>query len=110
MLHPPRPIRRFDVFAEYTRQEALGKGMAADEAAGYGLWVAKVVASGGGRGRSPVSRAPGAPAGTADSAAAPEAGAKWHHLGNEAQTDALFEREIVARMGSNRMARVYDGG
>ena len=43
--NPKAPIRRFDVFAEYTRQKALQDGMPEDEAAGYGLWVAKVVAS-----------------------------------------------------------------
>src|SRR5215212_2860230 len=43
-VRPRAPIRRFDVFAEYQRQEALADGIPADEAAGYGLWVAKVVA------------------------------------------------------------------
>ena len=44
-VRPRAPIRRFDVFAEYQRQEARAGGIPADEAAGYGLWVAKVVAS-----------------------------------------------------------------
>ena len=102
LLLPRRPIRRFDVFAEYSRQEALAKGVLTDEAAGYGLWVAKVVASGGGRGRSPVHRAaPREGAGSARTAegATTEQDAKWHYLGDEPQTDALFEQEIVARMG-----------
>ena len=42
---PKQPIRRFDVFAEYRRQEAQQVGMPADQARGYGLWVAKVVAA-----------------------------------------------------------------
>jgi hypothetical protein len=102
MLTPRLPIRRFDVFAEYNRQEALAKGMPEDEAAGYGLWVAKVVASGGGRGRSPFS--PSAPRGQtgAESAAessAPDPQEKWHSLGGEPQTATLFAHEIVDRMG-----------
>ena len=46
---PRMPIRRFDVFAEYNKQKAMQDGMPEDEAEGHGLWVAKVVASGGGR-------------------------------------------------------------
>ena len=42
---PTKAIRRFDVFAEYSRQERLEKGYAKDEAKGYGIWLAKVVAS-----------------------------------------------------------------
>ena len=42
---PHQPIRRFDVFAEYTRQERREKGFPEDEAKGYGIWLAKVVAS-----------------------------------------------------------------
>lgn len=110
MLYPRLPIRRFDVFAEYNRQEALAKGMPEDEAAGYGLWVAKVVASGGGRGRSPFS--PSAPRerdGTAPAAqeSAPEPHEKWHSLGGEPQTAALFEHDIVARMGREFYETVF---
>src|SRR5215217_6402961 len=42
---PHQPIRRFDVFAEYTRQERRKKGFPEDEAKGYGIWLTKVVAS-----------------------------------------------------------------
>ena len=42
---PHQPIRRFDVFAEYTRQERREKGVPKDEATGYGIWLATVVAS-----------------------------------------------------------------
>ena len=38
-------IRRFDVFAEYQNQEHHDDGMPLDQAKGYGLWVAKVVAA-----------------------------------------------------------------
>ena len=44
-LKPERPIRRFDVFAEYRKQDEERKGLPEDEAMGYGLWVAKVVAA-----------------------------------------------------------------
>src|SRR5690606_4792650 len=43
---PEAAIRRFDVFAEYNRQEAMQKkDMKAAEAKGYGLWLAKLVAA-----------------------------------------------------------------
>ena len=47
-LKPKQTIRRFDIFAEYNRLKGLEKGMDEPHAQGYGLWVAKVVASGGG--------------------------------------------------------------
>ncbi len=111
-MKPRMPVRRFDVFAEYTRQKALKKGMPDDEAQGYGLWVAKVVASGGGR-----SSAPPPPhskgkegdhkegADTEEKEA--EKGPKWHMLGDEEQTDDLFEKEIVKRMGEHFYETVF---
>ena len=44
-LHPDKAIRRFDVFAEYTRLERLDRDYPEDEAKGYGIWLAKVVAA-----------------------------------------------------------------
>jgi hypothetical protein len=44
-VKPERHIRRFDVFAEYRKQEEQADGTPADQAKGYGLWVAKVVAA-----------------------------------------------------------------
>ena len=44
-IHPGKPIRRFDFFAEHTRLERLDKGYAQDEAKGYGIWLAKLVAA-----------------------------------------------------------------
>ena len=44
-LHPAKAIRRFDVFAEYTRLERRAKGYKAAESKGYGIWLAKVVAA-----------------------------------------------------------------
>ena len=101
MVNPRLPIRRFDVFAEYNRRKALADGIPADEAAGYGLWVAKVVASrrfGSGISSQAPSQvresAPHEP-GEAEEPKRP----KWHSLGGEPQTDDLFEKEIVNRMG-----------
>src|SRR5690348_11106335 len=45
-IKPRAPIRRFDVFAEYNRLKGLRQGLDEPHARGYGLWVAKVVASG----------------------------------------------------------------
>jgi hypothetical protein len=36
VLNPNATIRRFDVFAEYTRQQAIEEGMPPDTAKGYG--------------------------------------------------------------------------
>jgi hypothetical protein len=40
-IKPANRIRRFDVFAEYRKQQEQDHGMPADQAKGYGLWVAK---------------------------------------------------------------------
>jgi hypothetical protein len=93
-------IRRFDVFAEYNRQKAIADGLAPDEAKGYGLWLAKVVAA---RrfGRSLLSQPPSkvresAPREPEEAVGEHE---KWRTLSGEPQTDELFEKEIVRRMG-----------
>src|SRR5690242_4013293 len=84
---PQAAIRRFDIFAEYKRQEAIRDGQAADVAKGYGLWVAKIVAArrfgkvkpdgeGGASQKKPAHRG------------------KWHKLDEQPQTDKLFDKEI----------------
>jgi hypothetical protein len=98
VMKPEQSIRRFDVFAEYRKQEQEADGVAEDEAKGYGLWVAKVVAS-------RLFRGPKGDRGSRESKdsgqdKAPElVDGKWHALDDEPQTDALFDREIVRRMG-----------
>jgi hypothetical protein len=86
---PKKTIRRFDVFAEFTRQEHIEKGDPEDVAAGYGIWLAKVVASrkfgakskeGGGHKHYPE-------------------GEKFRSLDDEEQTDQVFDIDIVLRMG-----------
>ena len=96
-LKPAKPIRRFDVFAEYRRLDAEDDGMPADQAKGYGLWVAKVVAA---RkfGRQPSDR-------SGEQQAKPRS--KWHVLSGEPQTDKRFDHEIVDRMGAEFYQRVF---
>jgi hypothetical protein len=98
-MNPKAPIRRFDVFAEYTKQKAMQDGMPEDEAEGYGLWVAKVVASrryGGSPGTQP-RKGDGKKDDEEEREQQPKP--KWHDLSGEPQTDQLFEREIISRMG-----------
>jgi hypothetical protein len=102
---PRAPIRRFDVFAEYNRLKGLKQGLDEPHARGYGLWVAKVVASGR-RGASQRDHPDGEGADTARQHETPQ-GNTWHELGGEPQTDALFDREVVRRMGSDFYERVF---
>jgi hypothetical protein len=98
MLKPHAAIRRFDVFAEYSRQEALQKGLAKDEAKGYGIWLAKVVASrrfGPSKAKERAGEKPELVAG------------KWRTLSDEPQTDELFDHEIVERMGRGFYRQVF---
>jgi hypothetical protein len=91
-LKPDKPIRRFDIFAEYRRLDAQEDGMKADQARGYALWVAKVVAA---RkfGRLKGDREP------SEHEEKLRRRRKWRVLSGERQTDTLFEHEIVERMG-----------
>ena len=103
-LKPERPIRRFDVFAEYRKQDEERKGLPEDEAMGYGLWVAKVVAArrfGAGtlKDRHAKDKARGTDDGDKDDRRDQLVDGKWHALDGEPQTDALFQKEIVERMG-----------
>jgi hypothetical protein len=107
-VKPKRPIRRFDIFAEYNRLKGLdSKDLDEAHAKGYGLWVAKVVASGGGRRavgeqrETAAEKQPGAQKGH-EHAKAPSAQQEWHELGGEPQPDALFDREITGCMGPDR--------
>jgi hypothetical protein len=99
---PQRAIRRFDVFAEFSRQERLDKGYAEDEAKGYGVWLAKVVAARRfGKGASSADQ--GRPKdGDGDKEAHEEP--KFRSVGEELQTDETFDHDIIERMG----ARFYD--
>src|SRR5215210_2696444 len=98
-MNPRQPIRRFDVFAEYTRLERQAKGYPQDEAKGYGIWLAKVVAARrfgkGSDGGSKSSRTK-----TDEHEEEP----KFRSVGDELQTDETFDHDIIDRMG----ARFYD--
>lgn len=104
-MKPKAPIRRFDIFAEYNRQKAVAEGMAADVAAGYGIWLAKVVAARRfGRKRAETSRDE-----DRESKERPSdelVGGKWRTLSGEPQTEELFQQQIVDRMGRQFYRRV----
>jgi hypothetical protein len=107
-VRPLAPVRRFDVFAEYKRLEAERRGATADEARGYGVWVAKVVA---GRrfGGSPAPPGPGQERAAHDGGGEHPERPDWspRELTGEPQTAATFEREIVRRMGEPFYKRVF---
>ncbi len=103
-IRPLQPIRRFDVFAETKRLEALAHGEP-DVATGYGIRIAKIVASrrfGGSatkkkrheKGHEPENQS------STGSRFGGEGGSKFRELDGVAQTDETFDREIVERMGS----------
>jgi len=109
-MNPRLPVRRFDVFAEYTKQKAMKDGMHEDEAEGYGLWVAKVVAARRYGGGPPPPKpkkhdSEGKQEEPEPAEKAPKE--KWHKLDGEDQTDELFEKEIVNRMGSQFYNTVF---
>ena len=100
--YPRQPIRRFDVFAEYTRQERRAKGVPQDEAKGYGIWLAKVVAS--------RRFGQGSDAGSKKPRPKPdehEEEPKFRSVGDELQTDATFDHDIIDRMGAGFYREVF---
>jgi hypothetical protein len=108
-MKPKQTIRRFDVFAEYRKQEEQEKGISEEVAKGYGLWVAKVVASrkfgGADRAGSQAAQA-SSQTGAADDRP-PMVDGKWHVLSGEVQTAQRFNREIVQRMGEEFYRSVF---
>lgn len=107
-LKPRAPVRRFDVFAEYNRLKAIEQdGLAKSKAKGYGLWLAKVVAAQK-FGRLPKPEREKKRE-TPEEKAAREKKAKtqWHDLSGVPQTDKLFDREIVSRMGKGFYTQVF---
>jgi hypothetical protein len=103
-VRPLRPIRRFDVFAETKRLEALAHGEPEDVAKGYGIRIAKIVASkrfgGSAAKKTQHERKDTAerelPSGSRFGG---EDGGKFRALDGEIQSDETFDREIVERMG-----------
>ena len=104
-MKPKATIRRFDVFAEYSKLEALQEGRPLAEAKGHGLWLAKVVAARRGAPAASVSRTP---VGTAHGASRlPEPEERFKTLGGELQNDVRFDREVVQRMGDSFYDEVF---
>jgi len=103
-IRPKAPIRRFDVFAEYTRLEKLHEGLPADVAKGYAIWLAKVVAARKfGRLKPPeITRLPGVPTRVVE-----EKPKKFRSLGGIEQTDKVFDAEIIERMGRDFYRKVF---
>lgn len=105
---PNAPIRRFDVFAEYNRLKALKEGQSAAQAKGYGLWVAKVVAAQKfGRLPKPGKEGESERAREGEKEEKKERAKKWHDLSGVPQTDKLFDKEIVNRMGKTFYQKVF---
>jgi hypothetical protein len=99
---PLKSIRRFDVFAEVSRLEALEDGRSEAEAKGHGIWLAKVVAAR--RFGAKADREGAAPGKAAERKRAPEREDGFKGVGGELQTDETFDSEIIDRMGG----RFYD--
>lgn len=100
MTKPKAPVRRFDVFAEYNRQQAIKEGTPVAQAKGYGLWLAKIVAAR----RSMPSPKPAEDKGEEKKE---KRKFQWRSLSGKPQTEKLFDKEIVARMGSTFYTRVF---
>jgi hypothetical protein len=102
-LHPLQPIRRFDVFAETKRLEALDHGEPEDVAKGYGVRIAKIVASRRFGGASKKAHSEKKPRSDREASSGDRFGgegeAKFRALDGELQTDETFDREIIDRMG-----------
>ncbi len=100
-LLPELAIRRFDVFAEYTRQERIAKGEPADVAKGYGIWLAKVVASRRYGSKSDDHDKPG------NRTSGSHLHQKFRSIGDEEQTDRVFDHDIIDRMGEDFYEHVF---
>ncbi len=103
-LRPRQPIRRFDVFAETKRLEALAHGEPDDVAKGYGIRIAKIVASkrfGGSASKKGRHEKDDRPEGepSTGSRFGGESGSKFRALDGVIQSDETFDREIIDRMG-----------
>jgi hypothetical protein len=102
---PEADIRRFDVFAEYNRIKAEQSGMAPDQAKGYALWLAKVIAARKFT-RKPEQRAEMTEL-LGEGRDRLREGARYLELGGQLQTPELFDREIVRRMGEHFYRSVF---
>jgi hypothetical protein len=103
-LRPRKAIRRFDVFAETKRLEALAHGEPDDVAKGYGIRIAKIVASrrfGGTSVKKTHHERKDDSEGESEKGSrfGGEGGSKFRALDGEIQSDETFDHEIIDRMG-----------
>src|SRR5687768_14513226 len=102
-LRPLQPIRRFDVFAETKRLEALAHGEPDDVAKGYGIRIAKIVASRRFGGTPKKDHAKKKLASEREPSTGDrfrgEGDARFRALDGELQTDETFDHDIIDRMG-----------
>jgi hypothetical protein len=106
-VKPKKSIRRFDVFAEFRKQDRQEEGDSEAVAKGYGLWVAKVVASRRFGGTRSTGGDGGGKGGEGQDGKGPQRQGEWHLLDGEPQTGALFDREVVDRMGEDFYSEVF---
>jgi hypothetical protein len=102
-LRPLQPIRRFDVFAETKRLEALAHGELDDVAKGYGIRIAKIVASRRFGGAAKKSHSDKKSTAEREKSSGDRFGGegdqKFRALDGEVQTDETFDHDIIDRMG-----------
>lgn len=103
-LKPNAPVRRFDVFAEYNRLKAMKEGESAAQAKGYGIWLAKVVAA---KKFGKLEGKPKEHEKEKEGEKKPARQKKWRDLSGIPQTDKLFDKEIVKRMGQDFYSKVF---
>jgi hypothetical protein len=106
-LAPKRVIRRFDVFAEFNRVTNVQKGVPDDLAKGQALWQAKLVASRRYGGAHSHAARPPAEQGVTEHLEHKEPKSEFPELSGQPQTDKMFDREIVARMGTDFYHHVF---
>src|SRR5919107_5436077 len=102
-IRPLQPIRRFDVFAETKRLEALAHGEPDDVAKGYGIRIAKIVASrrfGGSAAKKTHHERRDDPEGEPPKGSrfGGEGGSKFRTLDGEVQSDKTFDQGTIDRM------------
>lgn len=105
-LKPRFPIRRFDVFADFNRIKNESEGMPQAKAKGDAIWLAKVVA---GR-RGGTAAAPSKPEPDRRERAGREERPEdegFRSAGGVPQTDAVFDHEIIDRMGADFYREVF---
>lgn len=101
-LAPLKAIRRFDVFAEFNRLDALKEGRPAKEPMGHGIWLAKVVASRRNRTKDDIP-----PSDAKKLPKHPDAPTQFKSVGDVLQTDETFDHDIVERMGADFYQKVF---